>query len=387
MLDSGIDDTLPDLQGQVDVAQRHVHRRRAQHRPEPGSHDAIGHGSHVAGIIGAKEATAEAWWASRRARRSPRSSSRDDGLVYPEAVVCGTLLGRDARLRPRQRQSVHGPLVLQLPRGPDAARHHHRRAARRLLRLRRGVTVIAAASNEAQRPESARPTSPSRATVDNSCKLLPVELDGVIGVSALAGDAKLAYYSNYGFGVVDFAAPGGDCLPADGPRCPSAATGQSSPPFRPTASTTSSRTSGTVAWAWTAPTGSTRTRRSRARCAETYALLQGTSQAAPHLTGIAALALASTARWSRSSCSRRSRRAPSRRPAPPTRAAKAPTSLQRLLRLRPRRRPRHRALSAATAGAQNTAAAPPEMPRSPSGIPSTNTSTLRAMRYDTPAPS
>ena len=45
-----------------------------------------------------------------------------------------------------------------------------------------------------------------------NCKVLPVQLPRVIGVSAVGFTQKLAFYSNYGFGAVDLTAPGGDGL-------------------------------------------------------------------------------------------------------------------------------------------------------------------------------
>src|SRR5215212_6996102 len=52
-------------------------------------------------------------------------------------------------------------------------------------------------------------------TTGADCKVLPVQLPKVIGVSSVGVTQKLAFYSNYGLGAVDLTAPGGDSLIAD----------------------------------------------------------------------------------------------------------------------------------------------------------------------------
>ena len=56
-------------------------------------------------------------------------------------------------------------------------------------------------------PADARPR-----TIDNSCKSMPTEADGVIGVTSVGPRGRKAYYSDYGLEQADVAAPGGDAL-------------------------------------------------------------------------------------------------------------------------------------------------------------------------------
>jgi subtilisin family serine protease len=87
-----------------------------------------------------------------------------------------------------------------------------------------GVTTIAAEGNghtdlgkpksDATSPDypvdaSGNPT-PRPRTIDNSCKSMPTEADGVIGVTSVGPSKRKAYYSDYGLEQADVSAPGGD---------------------------------------------------------------------------------------------------------------------------------------------------------------------------------
>jgi subtilisin family serine protease len=82
-----------------------------------------------------------------------------------------------------------------------------------------GVTLIAALGN--QNTDLNNPTvdpmspdyppnSARTRTVDNSCLSVPTESKGVIGVSSVGPSGRKAYYSNWGTEQTDVSAPGGD---------------------------------------------------------------------------------------------------------------------------------------------------------------------------------
>ena len=100
------------------------------------------------------------------------------------------------------------------------------------------------------------PTFPLETEVDrevtNACVVIPVEISGVIGVTANGNLMQKSYYSSYGVGVVQVVAPGGDSRYQ---RTPAASRG-------------------TVYSTY--PTNR-------------YAYAQGTSMASPHVAGVAAL--------------------------------------------------------------------------------------------------
>jgi subtilisin family serine protease len=310
IFDSGIDDDRPDLRGQVD-ASRSVTCVGGVANAAPSSwrRDEIGHGTYVAGLIGAKRDGAGIVGVAPGATLAAVKLTTD-GFVYPEAFICGLhwaathdfdLVNASLFIDPWYYSCRNDPaqrtIWIAVQRAVDYA-------------TRRGTTVIAAASNENQ--DLAHPTldpfSPTSGTpetreVSNACKLLPVELDGVIAISSVAADRKLASYSNYGFGVIDLTAPGGDAhVPA-----PGNASGQivSDIPHYSSYYQAANQWNGRVGIDCTDGLDPNDSNADPSTCAETYALLQGTSAAAPHVTGIAALAISRFGRMSARELARR----------------------------------------------------------------------------------
>jgi subtilisin family serine protease len=93
----------------------------------------------------------------------------------------------------------------------------------------KGVVNVAAAGNEnydlASRtltdPSSPNDTTPSQRVIDTSeCYDIPTELPGVVTVAATGAKGLKSSFSNYGSGVIDIAAPGGDSTAYQRPASP-----------------------------------------------------------------------------------------------------------------------------------------------------------------------
>jgi len=296
VLDSGIDDTLPDLKGQVDRSRSVSCVGGVPNKnPNPYGYDEIGHGSHVAGIIAAKQNALGTLGVAPGVSLAAVQVT-NDGMVYPEAFVCGLHWAATHGANVVNASLFTDPWYYNCP--SDPVQRVLMRAEQRAVAfaIAKGVTIVAAVGNEQQ--DLAHPTldpfSPTNGAslnraVDASCKVLPVGLDGVIGVSALAADQQLAFYSNYGLGTVDLAAPGGDFnVPVAGN--PSGQILAPVPAY-------SMYYQAAIDWNGRVAVGCTDGKDANdpasdpATCAETYALLQGTSQATPHVSAVAALAI------------------------------------------------------------------------------------------------
>ena len=133
-------------------------------------------------------------------------------------------------------------------------------------------------------PSQARPR-----TIDNSCKSMPTEADGVIGVTSVGPSKRKAYYSDYGVEQADVAAPGGDTrdTPDGSRRIQNAILAaypygvgirqDREPDGKPDIDPVTGE-----------PTSPAVIRQGGAY----YQWIQGTSMAAPHATGVAALIVA-----------------------------------------------------------------------------------------------
>ena len=163
---------------------------------------------------------------------------------------------------------------------------------------KRGVLIIAAAGNQAddlQHPmtDTISPDWPPDAAVErvvrNNCRVAPAEIPGVMSVSATGPigvegyTLNIASYSNVGMSAVDVAAPGGDYFAATGTVLDAIL-----------AAWTSTDEGGTWDFFNTLPFDGLTVVDNGGR----YAEINGTSMAAPHATGVAALVIERHSGWS-----------------------------------------------------------------------------------------
>ncbi len=173
-------------------------------------------------------------------------------------------------------------------------------ATNRALRYarRHGVTLVAAAGNEhtdldAPTTDTTSPDYPPDSAhdrkVDNSCVNLPAEGSGVVAVSSVGPSGLKADYSNWGTEEVSVAAPGGSYR--DGYGTPSYATpGNLVLAAMPKAIAVASGDVDPGTGASTSPFVVSQCPTGKESCAY-WQYLQGTSMAAPHAAGVAALAV------------------------------------------------------------------------------------------------
>lgn len=184
VVDTGVDYTHPDLKGRVDTANDidYVNNDRD-------AKDDEGHGTHVAGIIAAKlNSQGIAGVAGSRSIKILPLKALDrngEGDMYDvaTAIMDAADLGADV---------INLSLGAELDSGQKAPRTLTDAVQ---YAMDKGALVVAAAGNEAA----------------NADRYVPASIPGVITVSAVGNNLKLANFSNYGSSV-DLSAPGVDIL-------------------------------------------------------------------------------------------------------------------------------------------------------------------------------
>jgi subtilisin family serine protease len=272
-IDTGLDYTHPDLAANVDDAASCNCLSGAPVQGKVAANDDNGHGTHTAGTIAAAKNTIGIVGVAPNVRIAGIKAGDVNGFFFPEAVVCAFMWAGSHHMNVTNNSYFADPWYFNCKNDPvqRAIWEAERRAIR--FAMQNGTVVVAAEGNFAD--DLAHPTmdlqSPDNTTpvpreVTNACAVVPVEVPGVIGVTADGNKQLKSFYSSYGMGTVQVIAPGGD-----------------------------SRLQVTTA----APNGrvlSTYPAALIGRClrpvfdgAATYCYLQGTSMASPHAAGVAAL--------------------------------------------------------------------------------------------------
>lgn len=272
ILDSGVDATHPDLAANLDPAQSVgcTSDGVADTRPDAWLPGNSGHGTHVAGIVGAARNGSGMVGVAPGVRLASIKVVDDQGFIYPEYVVCGMMWAADRQMAVTNNSYLVDPWNRWCGDDPDQAAVLT--ALRRALAWseQQQVVTVASAGNGGEDLAAATTdsTSPTNGTSQQrrtgaDCLAVPSGLPNVVTVSAVGPTRVKAYYSNYGAGAITVTAPGGD-----GWRDWSAETPRQ----------------GDTIWS-TLPGGR-------------YGWLQGTSMAAPHVAGVVALMRSVHPTWS-----------------------------------------------------------------------------------------
>ncbi|OIJ86480.1 S8 family peptidase [Streptomyces colonosanans] len=265
VIDTGVDDTHPDLAPNFnrDASVNCVSGKpnTADGAWRPGVSSGSAHGTHVAGEIAAAKNGIGMTGVAPGVQVAGIKVSNPEDYVYTEAVVCGFVWAAEHHVDVTNNSYYTDPwnfnclddadqkaLVDAITRASQYAEH-------------KGTVNVAAAGNESHDldadsitdPASPNDSTPGDRVIDpHKCFDIPPQLPGVVTVAATGAKGIKSSFSNYGHGVIDVAAPGGDLY---------------QPPAAPA---TDGRILGTM------PGGK-------------WAYKQGTSMASPHVAGVAAL--------------------------------------------------------------------------------------------------
>lgn len=224
VVDSGVEDTHPDLEGRVDTSRSVKCSVNGVATQEfYGWRDEFYHGTHVAGIIAANHNDIGIDGIAPEASIVAIEATNDNRLIYPEYVTCAFMWAASHGVDVVNNSYSMDPWVYWSPTDPEQAAGLE--AATRSIKYAqgKGLAVIAAAGNEGvdiDNPtiDNGSPTdvpTPTKNRAVNGGIRVPSMLDGVAQVSAVGQAYNVkpglslgrAEFSNYG-DTIDFAAPG-----------------------------------------------------------------------------------------------------------------------------------------------------------------------------------
>jgi subtilisin family serine protease len=273
-IDTALDYTHPDLAPNVDFAKSVSCVGGVPDTNPAAWNDDNGHGTHTAGTIAAAKNTIGIVGVAPNVKIAGIKAGNAAGFFFPEAVVCAFMWAGSHDIDVTNNSYFADPWLFNCRNDPEQRAIWT--AERRAIRYAQsnGVVVVAAEGNQSddlahptQDATSPDDTDPVLREIHNQCAVVPVEVPGVVGVTANGNLQLKSFYSSYGVGSASVVAPGGDSI----------------------LQRTAAAPNGRVLSTWPAALLGNCLRQVIDVSGATYCYLQGTSMASPHVAGVAAL--------------------------------------------------------------------------------------------------
>ncbi|TXS22838.1 peptidase S8 [Streptomyces sp. ms191] len=218
VLDTGVDDQHQDIAPNFNAADS-VSCAYGKADTRAGAwRDVDTHGTHVAGTIAAaKNGKGVIGVAPGVKISSVRIAEPTSTLFFAENTVCGFMWAGDHGFKVTNNSYYTDPWQFNCPDNVDQAAIIEGVRRAQAYAEGKGSLQVAAAGNSNydlanKTTDNASPndSTPVNRTITNACIDIPTELPGVVTVAAMGSGNVKASYSNFGNGVIDVAAPGGD---------------------------------------------------------------------------------------------------------------------------------------------------------------------------------